>query len=73
MMITATVCLSLLFAGAAIVIIEVVHPEAETAAFVSTLGSVLNILLGAVLGLLAGKSERVKDMHRRPDGETDDL
>lgn len=71
---TVTICLALLLTGLAITVSELLHPEVDTSEAVSTLSDILSMILGALLGLLAGRSERVTDrLHRRGPGETDDL
>lgn len=70
---TATICLSLLLLGGAIALIEVVHPEVDTSVAVNSMTDVLSMILGALLGLLAGRSERGRDLHHRPTGRDDGL
>lgn len=58
-----------------ILIVEVRNPEADTALIANTLMSLVSGILGALLGLIAGKSAGVggpSDLGRRP-GEPDDL
>lgn len=63
---TVTICLSLLMTGASIVVIELVHPEADTSSAIAGLSSSLSMILGALLGLLAGRGERVAALADRP-------
>lgn len=59
--------------GVLIVIVEVRNPEADTGIIANTLASLVSGILGALLGLIAGKSTSGSDMHKRPDGTGDNL
>ena len=59
--------------GAMVAFIEIRDPEADTSDIVRTLFTAINIILGALLGLLAGKSESIEKLGRRPDQTEDDL
>lgn len=67
---TLTVCGALLLAGAAIVTVELLNPEADTSAVINNMSDILSTILGGLLGLLAGRSDQG---HKRPDGTTDEL
>jgi hypothetical protein len=56
--------------GAAIVLLEIRDPTNDTTLMVASLMSLVTGILGALLGLLAGKSE-TRDLHARPDNEDD--
>ena len=58
--------LAVLGLGAAIVIVEVVNPEADTAAAMDVLGTLVSAIFGALLGLIARGS---RDLSQRPDGD----
>lgn len=73
LMLTGTVCLSLLAIGISITVVEAVNPEADTGPAFNALADVLSMILGALLGLLAGRTERGAGLHKRPDGEQDGL
>ena len=53
-----------------ILIVEVTNPEADTALIASTVMNLVTGILGALLGLIAGKSE---GLHDRPDNTKDDV
>jgi uncharacterized membrane protein HdeD (DUF308 family) len=63
--------------GVMIIIVEVNHPEADTGLIANTLMSLVSGILGALLGLIAGKSSAVSgspdDLHKRPDDTEDKL
>jgi hypothetical protein len=56
--------------GVMIIVVELVNPEADTGLIANTLMSLVSGILGALLGLIAGKSE---ELHGRPDGTKDDV
>lgn len=68
---TATVCLAMLVAGVAIAVVAIVHPEADTSFAVQVLAHGIGVLMGSLLGLLAGRSSAANVMiTRQPkDGE----
>ena len=53
-----------------IVFVELRDPEADTAVLANTLMSLVSGILGALLGLIAGRSST--GLNRRPDGSDDD-
>jgi len=61
--------------GVMIILVEFIHPESDTGLIANTLMSLVSGILGALLGLIAGKSSAVSgsadDLHNRPDGEED--
>lgn len=59
LMLTATVCFAILATGATIAIIEIKDPSADTSNIVQSLLSIISGILGALLGLLAGKREQM--------------
>lgn len=67
---TVTVCLAILLSGVAIVVIEIVSPETDTNEIIGSMSDVLSMILGALLGLLAGRSDQGR---QRPDGTSDGL
>jgi hypothetical protein len=78
---TGIVAFTLVGLGVIILIVEVKHPEADTALLVNTMMSLVSGILGALLGLIAGKSNSkdggsnpfASDLDRRPDGTQGDL
>ena len=70
------VAFTLVGLGVIIMVVEVKHPEADTALLVNTMMSLVSGILGALLGLIAGKSGNGKgptDLGRRPDGTQGEL
>lgn len=57
--------------GASIVVLEVRDPTNDTTLMVASLMSLVTGILGALLGLLAGKSETDTLHHRREAGDDD--
>ena len=70
---TFVVGLSILGLGFLIIYAEINNPETDTSLIANTLMSLISGILGALLGLIAGKSSSVSgggsDLHTRPDGE----
>lgn len=56
LMIVGTICISILGAGLAIVIIALFRPEVDVSSGVKLLSGLLNTLFGLLAGLLAGRS-----------------
>jgi hypothetical protein len=57
-----------------ILVVEVNNPEADTGIMANTIMSLVSGILGALLGLIAGKSSAgASELHSRPDGSPDDL
>lgn len=55
-----------------ILIVEVKNPAADTGIIANTLMSLVSGILGALLGLIAGKSSG-NTLNQRPDGTDDDV
>ena len=72
---TATVCFSILATGAAVAIIEIKDSTTDTSGIVQSLFSLVSGILGALLGLIAGKAtngERnpvAEEITHHPDDE----
>ena len=56
-----------------ILIVEVKNPAADTGIIANTLMSLVSGILGALLGLIAGKSTGATGINSRPDGTSDDI
>jgi uncharacterized membrane protein len=58
-----------------ILIVEVKNPAADTGIIANTLMSLVSGILGALLGLIAGKGggARTEELTRRPDGTDAEL
>ena len=54
--------------GVLIVVVESRNPEADTGVIANTLSTLVSGILGALLGVLAGKQVGGSDLDRRPDG-----
>lgn len=71
------VAFTLVGLGVIILVVEIKHPEADTALLVNTMMSLVSGILGALLGLIAGQSKngegKERGFDRRPDGSTSDL
>jgi hypothetical protein len=70
---TGVVSLLLVGIAATVAIVEIVEPTADTSRIVESLTSIISGILGALLGLLAGKSESLTALGSRPDGSVDRL
>jgi hypothetical protein len=64
---TFVVGFSLLGLGAIIAIVEIRDPATDTSSAVQSLAAVLSGIVGALLGLLAGKAERLSGLTSRPE------
>ena len=64
---TFIVGFALVATGATISIIEIRDPGVDTDAATETLFTAITIVLGALLGLLAGKSSSVSELGKRPN------
>jgi hypothetical protein len=68
---TFVVAFGILATGALVVIIEIRDPSADTRALVQSLVSITSGILGALLGLIAGKNETTTtQLSSRPDEST---
>jgi len=56
-----------------ILVVETRNPEADTGIIANTLASLVSGILGALLGVIAGKSSADSELHRRPDGHSDSI
>jgi uncharacterized membrane protein len=70
---TFLVAFSLMLTASAVVIIEIKNPETDTDAIVQSLISLISGILGALLGLIAGKSEGAASLHQRPPDKAVDV
>lgn len=70
------VAFTLIGLGVIILVVEVKHPDADTALLVNTMMSLVSGILGALLGLIAGKSKNGDsgvDLGKRPNGTQGEL
>jgi hypothetical protein len=63
---TLIVSSSMLLTGAAVAFIEIRNPDADTSTAVDFLFTVITVVMGALLGLLAGKNENIGQLSERP-------
>ena len=56
-----------------ILVVETKNPAADTGIIANTLMSLVSGILGALLGLIAGKSQSGSGLNTRPDGTEDDI
>jgi hypothetical protein len=56
-----------------ILIVELKNPDADTGIIANTLASLVSGILGALLGLIAGKSSAGSDLNKRSDGTEVDV
>lgn len=56
-----------------ILVVETRNPEADTGIIANTMMSLVSGILGALLGLIAGKSSSSGSLNERPDGSKDDV
>lgn len=68
---TAVVALFILGAGGAIAIIEIRDPSVDTSVAAQALLSVVTAILGALLGVLAGRSETLRKPPKPPKEDDD--
>jgi hypothetical protein len=63
---TFVVAFAILATGLLISVIEVRDPTADTSSLVRTLSTIITLILGALLGMLAGKTDVINDLSYRP-------
>jgi len=56
LMVTATVCISIMASGVTIVIVEIVKPQSDTTDGLQSITGIINTLIGLIAGFLAGKT-----------------
>jgi hypothetical protein len=69
---TFVVAFSIMATAGVVVVAEVRDPEVDTSTIVQALLTLISGILGALLGLLAGRASGGTDLHRRPDDPLDD-
>ena len=63
---TFIVGFTLIMTGVTVAIIEIKNPASDTDTIVQSLISLISGILGALLGLIAGKTAAVDDLAKRP-------
>jgi len=66
---TFVVGFAIIAIGATVAIVEIRDPDTDTASITQALMTLISGILGALLGLIAGRSGVVSDLHRRPGGD----
>jgi hypothetical protein len=66
LMITTTICVSVISAGIVVGIIEIVSPEKDTNEITGRITAIVNTLIGVLLGYITGRSQK----GRNGNGET---
>ena len=66
---TFVVGFSILAIGTMIAVVEIRDPDTDTASITQALMTLISGILGALLGLIAGRSGSTGDLHRRPGGD----
>ena len=66
---TFVVAFSILAIGATVAIVEIRDPEADTSSVVQALLSLISGIMGALLGLIAGRSTATTELERRPSDD----
>jgi hypothetical protein len=67
LILTLVVGLSIVGAGVTVAIIEIRDPQADTTQAGAILVNLISTTLGALLGLLAGRTSMARSLERRPD------
>lgn len=67
MIFTAIVGFILIMTAVTIAIVEINDPETDTTSIVQSLMSLISGILGALLGLIAGKTTSAEELTKRPD------
>lgn len=57
--------------GILLVVVEFKRPEADTGVLANTLGTLVSGILGALLGLIAGKSQQPGSFNQGPEDDKD--
>ena len=57
LMVTFTVCFSVLASGATLAVVAFVNPEADFGLWTSRIAGILNTMLGVMAGYLAGRTD----------------
>lgn len=62
--------LSILLSGAAVFVLEILHPEYDTSVAVETSGELMAVIVGAVVGYIAGRATPVPQVVSAAPPET---
>lgn len=55
--VTGTVCFGVLASGLSVMIISIVHPEADVSLWISRITGTFNTMIGLLAGFLAGRTD----------------
>ena len=69
LMIAGTICFSVVAAGAAVGIIEIRDPDADTSSAGGTISDVINTMMGLLAGFLAGRTDAFRELRDRDRDE----
>jgi hypothetical protein len=69
LMIAGTVCFAVLAFGAAVAVIEIRNPDADTSTAASAISDILNTLIGLLAGFLAGRTDALRTLRREQDND----
>jgi hypothetical protein len=71
LLVAGTVCFTVLATGAAIFLVELVHPESDTSQVVGILSDIVNTLIGLLAGFLAGRTDSAMTKVKALEAERD--
>jgi hypothetical protein len=60
LMIAGTICFAVLSAGAAVAVVEIRDPDADTSTAANAISDILNTLIGLLAGFLAGRTQSLR-------------
>ena len=67
LILTTVIAVSIMAIGATIAIVEIRDPDVDTSAAAQSLLTLISGIVGALLGLLAGRSDVTRDLSERPE------
>jgi hypothetical protein len=70
---TFVVGFAIIAVGATITVVEIRDPDVDTASATQALLTLVSGILGALLGLIAGRSGVGSELHRRPSGDNNGI
>jgi hypothetical protein len=65
-LVTLTVCVSIILAGTGLFILSIIQPERDTNKALVAVLNIINTLIGVVAGYLAGSTSKEKSTHDPP-------
>ncbi|MET0786188.1 MAG: hypothetical protein ABWY25_05740 [Paenisporosarcina sp.] len=70
---TLVISALMLITGVTVAFVEIRDPEADTSTAADFLFTIVTVVLGSLMGLLAGKNEKLNQLTERPDKTKDDI